>query len=83
MRGKIVLITGANSGVGFVTARELAKMGVSVLMVCRDAERGARAQAEVAKVATGRAPELLLADISSQPCPVASSFGNRSGEPSR
>jgi NAD(P)-dependent dehydrogenase (short-subunit alcohol dehydrogenase family) len=66
MKGKTVLITGANSGIGFVTARELAKMGARVLMVCRDAGRGAQARAEVAQVATGAAPELLLADISSQ-----------------
>lgn len=59
------LITGANSGVGLVTALELAKMGAGVLMVCRDLERGARAQAEVANVATGPAPELLLSDLSS------------------
>jgi retinol dehydrogenase-14 len=64
--GKIVLITGANSGVGFVTARELARMGARVLMVCRDPGRGTRAQAETTRVATGPAPELLLADISSQ-----------------
>jgi NAD(P)-dependent dehydrogenase (short-subunit alcohol dehydrogenase family) len=66
MHGKTVLITGANSGIGFVTAVELAKMGAGVLMVCRDTERGAHARAAVAKVATGVAPELLLADISSQ-----------------
>jgi NAD(P)-dependent dehydrogenase (short-subunit alcohol dehydrogenase family) len=66
MRGKIALITGANSGIGFVTAVELAKMGVRVLMVCRDSERGAHARAAVAKVATGTPPELLLADMSSQ-----------------
>jgi NAD(P)-dependent dehydrogenase (short-subunit alcohol dehydrogenase family) len=66
MRGKIALITGANSGIGFVTAVELAKMGVRVLMVCRDSERGAQARAAVAKVATGAPPELLLADMSSQ-----------------
>jgi NAD(P)-dependent dehydrogenase (short-subunit alcohol dehydrogenase family) len=66
MHGKTVLITGANSGIGFVTARELAKMGARILMVCRDTERGAEARAEVAQVATGAAPELLLADMSSQ-----------------
>ncbi|HEY6256236.1 MAG TPA: SDR family oxidoreductase [Xanthobacteraceae bacterium] len=66
MQGKVVLITGANSGVGFVTARELARMGARVLMVCRDAGRGAKARAEVASVASGPAPELLLADISVQ-----------------
>jgi NAD(P)-dependent dehydrogenase (short-subunit alcohol dehydrogenase family) len=66
MRGKTVLITGANSGIGFVTARELAKMGACILMVCRDTNRGATARAAVAQVATGAAPTLLLADMSSQ-----------------
>jgi retinol dehydrogenase-14 len=66
MHGKIALITGANSGIGFVTSVELAKMGARVLMVCRDSERGALARAAVAKAASGAAPELLLADISSQ-----------------
>ena len=66
MHGKTVLITGANSGIGFVTAVELAKMGARVLMVCRDTERGAHARAAVAQVASGAPPELLLADISSQ-----------------
>jgi NAD(P)-dependent dehydrogenase (short-subunit alcohol dehydrogenase family) len=66
MRGKTALITGANSGVGFVTARELAKMGAHVLMVCRDPVRGAQALAEVGATASGPAPELFLADLSSQ-----------------
>jgi NAD(P)-dependent dehydrogenase (short-subunit alcohol dehydrogenase family) len=66
MQGKIVLITGANSGVGFATALDLAKRGARVLMVCRNPARGARALAEVAKVAAGAVPELLLADMSSQ-----------------
>jgi NAD(P)-dependent dehydrogenase (short-subunit alcohol dehydrogenase family) len=66
MQGKTVLITGASSGIGFVTARELARMGAGVLMVCRHAQRGADARIEVAKAATGPAPELLLADLSLQ-----------------
>jgi NAD(P)-dependent dehydrogenase (short-subunit alcohol dehydrogenase family) len=66
MHGKTVLITGANSGIGFVTACELAKMGARVLMVCRDSERGANAWTEVAQVATEATPALLLADMSSQ-----------------
>jgi len=64
--GKVVLVTGANSGVGFVTARELARQGAQVLMLCRDAGRGAQALAEVSRVATGAPPQLLLADLSSQ-----------------
>jgi len=65
MKGKTVLITGANSGIGFATATALAGMGARILLVCRDARRGADAQAAVADVATEIAPKLLLADLSS------------------
>lgn len=40
VRGKHFLVTGANTGIGYVTARELAKMGGTVTMACRSAERG-------------------------------------------
>src|SRR5689334_18978594 len=63
MQGKSVLITGASSGIGFATAIALARMGACILLVCRDAGRGADAQAAVAAVATEAAPRLLLADL--------------------
>jgi NAD(P)-dependent dehydrogenase (short-subunit alcohol dehydrogenase family) len=66
MDGKIVLITGANSGVGFATARKLAELGASIVMVCRDSIRGNAARNDIAKVATDSPPMLLLCDLSSQ-----------------
>ena len=42
---KIALITGANKGIGFETARQLAQRGVSVLLGSRDAKRGEEAAA--------------------------------------
>jgi retinol dehydrogenase 14 len=66
MEGKTVLITGANSGIGFATATALARMGARIVLVCRDAKRGAEAQAAVANVAIKAGPKLLLADLSSQ-----------------
>jgi NAD(P)-dependent dehydrogenase (short-subunit alcohol dehydrogenase family) len=66
MQGKTVLITGANSGVGFATAVALARMGARILLVCRSAKRGEAALATVAEAATEPAPELLLTDMSSQ-----------------
>lgn len=62
---KTCMVTGANSGVGLVSARELARRGWSVLMVCRDRARGEEALATVKASASGPSPELLLADFAS------------------
>ena len=43
MTGKVVVITGTTSGTGFVAARELAKLGASVVLLNRESERSAAA----------------------------------------
>jgi NAD(P)-dependent dehydrogenase (short-subunit alcohol dehydrogenase family) len=66
--GRTWVVTGANSGIGLVTARELARAGAEVTLGCRDPERGKRALADVAAAATGPEPRLVrldLADLSS------------------
>ncbi|MFI6322000.1 SDR family NAD(P)-dependent oxidoreductase [Nonomuraea sp. NPDC050556] len=44
---KIVLITGANKGIGYATARELTEAGHVVYLGARDAARGSKAAAEL------------------------------------
>jgi retinol dehydrogenase 14 len=61
MEGKIVLITGANSGVGLAVARGLATRGAEIVLVCRSAGRGTVAREDVARLATGPPPTLLIA----------------------
>ena len=39
MQGKRVLITGGNSGIGLVAARELARQGAEVILACRDTDK--------------------------------------------
>ncbi|MBU4349745.1 SDR family NAD(P)-dependent oxidoreductase [bacterium] len=39
MKDKIVLITGANSGIGKETTRALAKKGATIIMACRNLEK--------------------------------------------
>jgi NAD(P)-dependent dehydrogenase (short-subunit alcohol dehydrogenase family) len=65
MTGKTVLVTGATNGIGFITARELAKMDAVVLMVARDEQKGRAKLEEIRKVVPHAKLELLLADLSS------------------
>src|SRR6266480_6509784 len=66
MQGKICMVTGANSGIGKATALELAQMGATVVMVCRDRARGEEARSEITTKSRNNAVDLLLADLSSQ-----------------
>jgi NAD(P)-dependent dehydrogenase (short-subunit alcohol dehydrogenase family) len=46
-KGKVAIVTGANSGIGFVTALELARKGAQVALACRNRERGLKAEADI------------------------------------
>ena len=45
--GKVVIVTGANSGLGFETARALAAKGAQVVMACRNQEKAKQAAQEI------------------------------------
>jgi retinol dehydrogenase 12 len=66
IEGKVCLVTGANAGIGRVTALELARQGAQVVMVCRSQERGEAAQAAIKQAAGNESVDLILADLSSQ-----------------
>jgi retinol dehydrogenase 14 len=66
MSGKVCLVTGANSGIGKITALALARMGARVVMVCRDRARGDAALAEIKQTTGSNGLELMLCDLSSQ-----------------
>ncbi len=66
MDGKICMITGANSGIGKATAIGLAELNATVIMVCRDKERGEIAREEIIKKTGNNNIDLLICDLSSQ-----------------
>lgn len=45
--GKVALITGANKGIGFETARQLAQQGYRVLLGARDLAKGQEAASQL------------------------------------
>ena len=61
--GRTVIITGANSGLGSVTARELAGQGATVVMAVRDTRKGEKAALQIAGQVEVR--QLDLQDLSS------------------
>ena len=65
MKDKICLISGANSGIGKVTAVELAKQGAHIIMLCRNEEKAERAKADILKVCGHKKVDIVLADLSS------------------
>ena len=65
LTGQVCVVTGASSGIGKATSVALARLGATVVLVCRDRGRGEAALAEVGAAASGGPPCLELADLAS------------------
>ncbi|UJR19630.1 hypothetical protein I4U23_022764 [Adineta vaga] len=64
LSSKHIMITGANSGIGKITALECAKRSAHVYMVCRDKNRGEEAQKEIVDQTNNHNVELHICDLS-------------------
>jgi NAD(P)-dependent dehydrogenase (short-subunit alcohol dehydrogenase family) len=64
MKGKVVVITGATSGIGEIAAQRLAAMGARIVLIARDASRGQRALTRLPSVGAGAAHSIYYGDLS-------------------
>ena len=64
-RGRVAVITGANTGLGFDTAKVLAERGATVVLAVRDVERGKQAAARFGPGADVTVQELDLSSLES------------------
>jgi NAD(P)-dependent dehydrogenase (short-subunit alcohol dehydrogenase family) len=64
MKDKVCLVTGATSGIGYVTALELAKMGATVIVGGRDMEKSANTVIKIRSESNNQNVDFLLADLS-------------------
>lgn len=61
--GKIAIVTGANSGIGYETARALAHKGATTILACRNAQKGQAALAQIEQEKPRGTAVLMLLDL--------------------
>jgi len=65
MKGRVVAVTGANSGLGFETSRALAARGARVLMACRSSAKAEDARKKIVAEHPAATVELMTLDLAS------------------
>lgn len=63
LTGKVVIVTGANVGLGFESAKEFGRKGAKTIMACRNPEKGKKALEEIKKEIPYAKIELMQLDL--------------------
>jgi NAD(P)-dependent dehydrogenase (short-subunit alcohol dehydrogenase family) len=64
MKGKVVVITGATSGIGEIAAQRLAGMGARIVLVARNAARGQKTLTRLPSLGAGSAHSIYYGELS-------------------
>src|SRR3954471_18837964 len=80
LTGRRVIVTGANSGLGFETSLALARAGADVVMTARDPARGAKAEERLREAVPSAHVRVRALDLS-DPASVREFTGAHASEP--
>ena len=64
--GRVAIVTGANSGIAYETAKALAAKGATVIVASRNKQRGSKAVEDLRRELAGATVEFMLLDLASQ-----------------
>lgn len=65
LTGKVIIVTGANSGIGYEAAEEFARKGAQTILACRNMDKAQAALAEIQAEIPDAAVEVMLLDLAS------------------
>ena len=64
MKDKVCIVTGSNSGTGYAAAKKLAKLEATVVMMCRNEEKGKKARQSIIAETGNQKVDLIVVDLS-------------------